>query len=78
MLLDKDIFFLRLVDSVSEWYDKHYFADKLELEGKKELHIQMMEDHYNHWRFIACENLHEERKKFLGEVQIIVDNYQHY
>lgn len=74
MLLNKDIFFIRLVKAVSEWYDEHYFASGFDLERKKEFHIQTMKDHYNHWRFIACKNLNEEKTKFLTEVQTIVDN----
>lgn len=79
MLLNKDLFLLRIIDSISKWYDEYYFADTFELERKKEFHVQIMKDNYNHWRFIACENLSEERKKFLGEIQEIVDNeYQQY
>ncbi len=74
MLLNKDIFFIRLVKAVSEWYDEHYFAPGFDLERKKEFHIQTMKDNYNHWRFIACKNLNEEKTKFLTEVQTIVDN----
>ncbi len=78
MLLNKDLFLLRLINSVSEWYDEHYFAGQIELEGKKAIHIQVMKDHYNHWRFIACKNLNKERIKFLEEVQEKVNNYQEF
>jgi hypothetical protein len=79
MLLNRDIFFMSLTKAVSDWYDEHYFADKGELEGKKAFHLQTMNEHYNHWRFIVCGNLNEERAKFLGEVQVLVDNtYKNY
>jgi len=79
MLLDKDLFLLRLIDAVSKWYDENYFPEIHELERRKGFHIQIMKEHYNHWRFIVCKNLNEERKKFLEEVQEIVDNeYQRY
>lgn len=79
MLLNRDIFFMSLTKAVSDWYDEHYFADKIEVEGKKAFHLQIMSDHYNHWRFIVCRNLNEERVKFLGEVQVLVDNsYKNY
>ncbi len=74
MLSNKDIFLLRMVDSVSKWYDEHYFANKFEIDRKKEFHIQTMKDNYNHWRFIVCKNLNEERIKFLTEMQEVVDN----
>jgi len=35
MLLNRDIFFMSLTKSVSDWYDEHYFADRGELENKK-------------------------------------------
>jgi len=74
MLLNKDIFLLRTVDSISKWYDEYYFGDKVEIERRKEFHIQTMKDNYDYWRFIACKNLNEERAKFLGEIQEIVDH----
>ena len=78
-----DIFLHRMIEMVyasyDEWYNpeevyhKHRPAAVTSLNEMKEVHIKELLNHYDKERFEKCDNLYEERVKFLKEVQQIVD-----
>jgi hypothetical protein len=66
----KDIFLITLIQDISKWYDKWY---KGNLVAMKKLHINTLLSNYDPDRFKKCNNLCEERKKFLAEIQETVN-----
>ena len=80
----EDVFLERLIIEVHKTYDewwcdpgevyhKHREMHSYALEAAKNFHVHMLLLHYDRERFIECENLSEERVRFLNEVQEIVD-----
>ena len=69
-VIDRQIFFTKLVDSVKESYDKDYISHSI---GMRNLHIMVLSENYEPERFERAENLSIEREIFLGEVQAQVE-----
>ena len=79
----EDVFLHRLIQMVYTWYNEWYAPEKMyhkhrpmvnaSIEAAKEEHIKELIKHYDKERFENCNNLYEERIKFLTEVQHIVD-----
>jgi hypothetical protein len=70
-IIDPEILINSIIKSVARFYDKHYYGRYL---GKKNYHLIQTLENYDKERFSKAKNLHEERKKFLGEMQDLVDN----
>ena len=69
-VIDRDIFFNKLVDSILESYDKDYVGH---FPGVRNLHIVILGENYEPERFEKTSNLSIERAIFLGEVQVKVE-----
>ena len=82
----EDVFLERLIEEVYKSYDEWYMPEKAyhkyrdmlshELDDLKKEHIEILVIYYDKQRFIDCENLYEERIKFLNEIQGKVDTYR--
>jgi hypothetical protein len=70
-VIRKDIFLITLILDVCKWYDKYYTGN---LHTMKTVHVQKLLAYYNPVRFEECDNLHDERIKFLGEIQVIMNH----
>ena len=69
-IIDREIFFTKLVESIMESYDRDYAGHSV---GIRNLHIMVMSENYEPKRFERAKNLSLERIIFLNEVQIIVE-----
>ena len=69
-IIDRHIFFTKLVDSVRESYDRDYVGHST---GIRNLHIMVLSESYESERFENAINLSLERVLFLNEVQIKVE-----
>jgi len=69
-VIDKEIFFTKLVDSIIESYDKDYVGHSM---GIRNLHVMVLSESYDPKRFERADNLSIERAIFLGEVQVKVE-----
>lgn len=69
-VVDREIFFTKLIKSVSEFYDKDYAGHST---GIKNLHIMVLLENYEPERFKHAQNLSIERKTFLNEIQVKVE-----
>lgn len=69
-VIDKQIFFTKLVDSISEFYENDYYGYSM---GLRNLHISVMSENYEPERFKKAVNLSKERTQFLTEVQAMVN-----
>ena len=70
-VIDPEIFLKSLIKGVGNFYDKYYHGQYI---GKRNYHIRKLLENYDKKRFSQAENLCEERSKFLGEIQDLVDN----
>jgi len=70
-VIDPEILLKSLIKSVGNFYDKYYHGQYI---GRKNYHIRKLLENYDKKRFSRAENLYEERLKFLGEMQDLVDN----
>ena len=70
-IIDPDIFLKSMIKNVGNFYDMYYHG---QFTGKKNYHIRKLLENYDKKRFSQAENLYEERSKFLGEMQDLVDN----
>ena len=69
-VIDREIFFNKLVDSIIESYDKDYVGHSM---GIRNLHVMVLSESYDPKRFERADNLSIERVVFLGEVQVRVE-----
>jgi hypothetical protein len=69
-VIDREIFFNKLVDSVIESYDKDLVGHSV---GMRNLHVMVLSENYEPERFERAQNLSIERAIFLGEVQAKVE-----
>lgn len=69
-IIDKHIFFTKLVEAVVESYDKDYVGHSM---GMRNLHVMILGENYEPERFEKASNLSTERIIFLGEVQTKVE-----
>lgn len=69
-VIDREIFFTKLVDSIKEFYDKDLVGHSV---GMRNLHVMVLSESYDPGRFERAENLSLERAIFLGEVQVQVE-----
>jgi hypothetical protein len=69
-VIDKHIFFTKLVEAVTESYDKDYACHST---GIRNLHVMVLMENYESERFEKASNLSAERILFLGEVQVKVE-----
>lgn len=69
-IIDRQIFFTKLVSSISEFYEKDYYGHSM---GLRNLHIKIMSENYEPERFKKAVNLSKERVQFLTEVQTMVN-----
>ena len=69
-IIDREIFFTKLVDSIRESYDKDLVGHST---GVRNLHIVILGENYEPERFERADNLSIERTIFLGEVQAKVE-----
>ncbi len=70
-IMDPDIFLEGMLKSITNFYEKYYHGQYI---GKKNYHIREVLENYDKERFSNAKNLYEERSKFLGEMQNLVDN----
>ncbi len=69
-IIDRQIFFTKLIDSITEFYDKDYYGHSI---GLRNFHIMIMVENYEPERFKKAVNLSNERIQFLTEVQMMVN-----
>jgi hypothetical protein len=63
-----DIFYIQLMRSVNEWYDRNY----MNVDNIKAIHLDTVNINYEPERFKKTTNLHDERKRFLAEIHELV------
>ena len=64
-----DIFYEKLKKDISDFYDEFFCKE----ESLKEVHLYLLNEHYDKKRFQDCDNLELERIKFLTELQKLVE-----
>ena len=69
-VIDREIFFTKLVDSVIQSYDKDLVGHSM---GMRNFHVMVLSESYEPERFERAQNLSIERAVFLGEVQAQVE-----
>ena len=69
-IIDGEIFFTKLVESIMESYDRDYVGHSI---GIRNLHVMVMSENYEPERFEKTLNLSLERIIFLNEVQVKVE-----
>ncbi len=69
-IIDRKIFFTKLIESVSKFYEKDYVGHSI---GLRNLHIMVLSENYKPERFEYARNLSIERVAFLTEVQVQVE-----
>lgn len=69
-IIDREIFFTKLVDSIKKFYDKDLVGHSV---GMRNLHVMILSESYEPERFERAKNLSIERAEFLGEVQVQVE-----